>query len=186
MTCPICKQEFCIYHDHGKQRTAAQQKVSSDAGIGAFEQSSGMASPDSVPAATLTREQPSALSDERIEFLRKCAIAEGMGKTAECNLVFDQAKRANALAAAVERLKLNNLKSIASAEREIEQREALHGSCAQQLKDAIADLESAERQRDAAVAELKKYCDHGIFCGLINNEAVCTCGYDEAIKECGK
>lgn len=30
--------------------------------------------------------------------------------------------------------------------REIGQREALHGACAQQLKDAIADLESAERR----------------------------------------
>ena len=82
-----------------------------------------------------------------------------------------QIERANALAAEVERLRMWKLRAEAA-----EAQEAHETAC----------KEEAERQRDAAVAALKKYGDHGIFCGLVNNEAVCTCGYDEAIKECGK
>ena len=79
-----------------------------------------------------------------------------------------QAKERKALAAEVERLKVE-------LERRIEK------VCIAE-KDAV----EAERRRDVAVMTLNEYGDHDIGCGH-NRYGImqCTCGYDEALKRCG-
>jgi len=201
--CWKCSKQYlmreikCPHCDAGNANFAfaapAEQRTAAPSGMAMSMETIAGTRADAMAAATLTREQPPALSDAEIDALQSHFV----NRNTHLHPVFDQAKRAKALEAEVERLRvkydsgglvamkylreIERLKSVVAVAEE----NALQNS--KKYLDASNRAESAERRCDAAVAALKlmreEYAKlpHSLGYSFTHLPKI-----DEAIKECGK